>query len=45
MTPWARDQPGARRLPTHFHASSGTRTRDPSVRAVENSTCLRPRGH
>jgi len=30
---------------THIHASTGIRTRDPSVRAVECSTCLRLRGH
>jgi len=30
---------------THVHASSGFRTHDPSVRAVEDRTCLRPRGH
>jgi hypothetical protein len=28
----------------HIHASSGIRTHDPSVRAVEDRTCLRPRG-
>jgi len=30
---------------THIHAPSGIRTRDSSVRAVEDSTCLRPRSH
>jgi hypothetical protein len=50
------DQPVARPLPTqystqhrntrtHIHASSRIRTHDPSVLAVEDSTCLRPRGH
>jgi hypothetical protein len=34
-----------RKLRTHIRASSGIRTRDPSVRAVEDSTCLRPRSH
>jgi hypothetical protein len=28
-----------------IHASSGTRTHDPSVRAGEDISCLRPRGH
>jgi hypothetical protein len=52
---WRGNQPAARPLPTqdnttqknadtHIHASSGIRTRDPSVRAVDDSTCLRPRG-
>jgi hypothetical protein len=27
----------------HMHASSGTRTYDPSIRAREDSSCLRPR--
>jgi hypothetical protein len=27
-----------------MHASSGIRTHDPGIRAVEDSTCLRPRG-
>jgi hypothetical protein len=55
MTPWTGDQPDARPLPTqdnttqknadtHIHVSSEIRTRDPSVRAAEDSTCLRPRG-
>jgi hypothetical protein len=52
-TPWTRDQPVARPLPTHrtelahrdIHASSGIRTHDPSVRASEDSPCLRLRGH
>jgi hypothetical protein len=30
---------------THIHAPSRIRTCDPSVRAAEDSTCLRPRGH
>jgi hypothetical protein len=30
---------------TDIHASSGIRTRDPSVQAGEDSSCLRPRGH
>jgi hypothetical protein len=34
-----------RKTRTHIHASSGFRTQDPSVRAVEDRTCLRPRGH
>jgi hypothetical protein len=29
----------------HIHASSGIRTHDPSVQAVEDSTCLRQRDH
>jgi hypothetical protein len=55
-TPWTGDQPDARPLPTqdnttqknadtHIHASSGIRNHDPSFRAVEDSTCLRLRGH
>jgi hypothetical protein len=52
-TPWTGDQPYARPLPTQDnttkkkrgHASSGNRTHDPSVRAVEDSACLRQRGH
>jgi hypothetical protein len=55
MTPWTGDQPDERPLPTqrttqhrktrtHIHASSGIRTHDPSVRAVENCTCLRSLG-
>jgi hypothetical protein len=55
-TPWTGDRPDAKPLPTHraaqhrktrthIHASSGVRTHDPSVRAAEDSTCLRPRGH
>jgi hypothetical protein len=52
-TPWTSDQPVARPLPTHrinahktdIRASSGIRTHDPSVRAGEDSYCLRPRGH
>jgi hypothetical protein len=51
-TPWAGDQPVARPLPTqenttrtYIHASSGIQTHDPSVRAAEDSSCLRLRGH
>jgi hypothetical protein len=51
MTPWTGDQPVARPLPTHrttqtqnkytdIHVLSGIRTRDPSVRASEDSSCL-----
>jgi hypothetical protein len=51
-TPWTSDQPVSRPLPTHstththtdIHALSGIRTHDPSVRASEDSSCLRPRG-
>jgi len=34
-----------RKTRTHIHASSGIRTPDPSVRALEDSTCLRLRCH
>jgi hypothetical protein len=34
-----------RKTLTHIHASSGIRPHDPSVRAPEDSTWLRPRGH
>jgi hypothetical protein len=34
-----------RKTRTHMHAPTGIRTRDPIVRAAEDSTCLRPRGH
>jgi hypothetical protein len=56
-TPWTSDQPLARPLPEHrqhkhrinahtdIHALSGIRTRNPRVRASEDSSCLRPRGH
>jgi hypothetical protein len=55
-TPWTWDQPVARPLPTHrttqtqnkhtdIHVLSGIRTHDPIVRASENCSCLRPRGH
>jgi hypothetical protein len=56
-TPWTGDQPVARPLPTHrtqtenkgrqiyIHALSGIGTHDPSVRAGEDGSCLRPRGH
>jgi hypothetical protein len=30
---------------TNIHTLSGIRTHDPSVRANEDSSCLRPRGH
>jgi hypothetical protein len=51
------DQPVARPLPIHrttqtqnkhtqyIRALSGIRTQDLSVRAGEDSSCLRPRGH
>jgi hypothetical protein len=50
--PWTWDQPVAGPLLTHrinahntdINALSGTRTHDISVRANENSSCLRPRG-
>jgi hypothetical protein len=52
-TPWTGYQPVTRPLPTHrinaqnrhIHASSGIRIHDPGVRASEDSSCLRPRGH
>jgi hypothetical protein len=51
-TPWTWDQPVTRHLPTHrtnahtdTHALSGIRSHDPSVRASEDSSCLRSRGH
>jgi hypothetical protein len=51
-TPWAGDQLVARPLPSHrinahtdIHALSGIRTHDPNVRARQESSCLRPRGH
>jgi len=54
-TPWKGDQPDAslylhritwrRKTRTHIHAPSGFRTRDSSVRAVEDSTYLGPCGH
>jgi hypothetical protein len=34
-----------RKTRTYFHASSRIRIHDPSVRAAEESTCLRPLGH
>jgi hypothetical protein len=55
-TPWTGDQPVARPLLTEqhkhrinahntdIHTLSGIRTHDPSVRASEDSSCLRPRG-
>jgi hypothetical protein len=30
---------------TNSHASNGIRNHDPNVRASENSSCRRPRGH
>jgi hypothetical protein len=33
------------RINANNHALSGIRTHDPSVRASEESSCLRPRGH
>jgi hypothetical protein len=33
------------RRQTDIHTSSGIRTHDPSVRAGEDISCLRPRGH
>jgi hypothetical protein len=51
-TQWTADRPVARLLPAHRAAqtqtrtdSRGIRTRDPSVWAGEDSSCLRPRGH
>jgi hypothetical protein len=52
-TRWTGDQPVARPLPvyrinahnTGIHALSGIRAHDPSVRAGEDSSCLRPLGH
>jgi hypothetical protein len=40
-TPWAGDQPVARPLPTH----RTTQTHDPSFRASEDGSCIRPLGH
>jgi hypothetical protein len=51
MTPWTGDQPDARPLPTHrkteqgkmrthIHASSGIRTHDTSVRALQTARPL-----
>jgi hypothetical protein len=53
-TPWTGNQPVERPLPTHstaqtqnkrtdIHPFSGIRTHDHSVRASEDSSCLRPR--
>jgi hypothetical protein len=51
-TPWTRDQPVARPLPTHkhrinanIHVLSGIRTHDPGVGAGADISCRRPRGH
>jgi hypothetical protein len=54
-TPWTGDQSVARALPAHrttqtetkridIDPLSGIRTHDPSVRANEDSSCLRPHG-
>jgi len=34
-----------RKTRTHIHTSSGIRTHDPIVQAVEDRTCLRPSSH
>jgi hypothetical protein len=49
-TPWTADQSvlrpaTAQNKRTNIHVSSGTRTHDPSVRASEDGSRLRPRGH
>jgi hypothetical protein len=52
-TSWTRDRPVARPLPNHrttqthtdIHTSSGIQNHDPSVRASEDSSCLRTLGH
>jgi hypothetical protein len=49
-TPWTGDQPVARPLLTHrinadIHVSSKIWIHYPSVRASEDSSCLRPHGH
>jgi hypothetical protein len=55
-TSWKGDQPVAKPLLAHtgqhnhrinarIHVSNGIRTQDPSFRAGEDSSCLRPRGH
>jgi hypothetical protein len=50
-TPWTGDQPSQGRYlhkeqtETDIHASSEIRAHDPSLRASEDSSCLRPRGH
>jgi hypothetical protein len=45
-TPWTEDQPVASPLPTQRHPCLGwIRTHDPSIRAGEDGSCLRPRGH
>jgi hypothetical protein len=54
-TPWTGDQPvqgrylyteqHKHRINADIHASSGIRTHDPSVRADEECSGLRPRGH
>jgi hypothetical protein len=56
-TPWTGDRSVARLLPTNrttqtqnkrtrrHHASSGIRTHEASVRAGEDTSCIRPRGH
>jgi hypothetical protein len=56
MTPWMGDQPNSRPLSaqanintektqTNTRALSGIQTHDPNVRAGEDISCLRPRGH
>jgi hypothetical protein len=46
MNPWPEISPSlGRYLHTDIHALSGNRTHDPSVRADEDGSCLRPRGH
>jgi hypothetical protein len=51
MTPLAGDQPLVRALPntnrinTDIHALGGIRTHNFGVRAGENISCLKPRGH
>jgi hypothetical protein len=56
-TPWTGDQPITRLLPTHrtthtqrsthtdIHTLSGIRTHNPSIRASEDTSCLRLHGH
>jgi hypothetical protein len=52
-TPWMGDRAVTRPLPTHrinahntdIHALHGVQTHDPSVRASEDSPCLRPHSH
>jgi hypothetical protein len=46
-TPWTYTQNNTNTewLHTDIHASSGIGTHDPSVRAGEHGSCVRPRGH